>query len=134
MTITLSNELTTTAEADTAKLDVVPIAQKALEVARLHYADLIVIETNASRYEFTVLDPVMREGVLSGGLLGARYVSVKWSGTVIKNVLNDFFDRKVLSCGGRAIFHVVNGHYPNNFLVTSPIVRMFLQRDPAAVW
>ncbi|NOT60359.1 MAG: hypothetical protein HOP19_09060 [Acidobacteria bacterium] len=127
MTITLSNERITMAEARTAKLDGTPIAKKTLEVARLHHADLIVIETHTSRYEFTLLNPVMREGVLSGGVLEARIVSVKWSGTVIRSALNDFFDRKILSCGGRALFHVVNGRYPNNFLVTSPIVRLFVQ-------
>jgi hypothetical protein len=133
MTIALNSQLLTLAEADTARLDA-PLVKKAVEVSRLHYADLIVIETNTSRYEFTVLDPVMREGVLSGGSLAAHLVSVKWSGTVIKNAVSEFFDRKILSCGGRALFHVVNSSYPDNFLVTSPIVRMFLQRNPAAVW
>ena len=129
MTITLSNELTTTKEP-TMELASLPVTKEAVEVARLKPADLIVLETNASRYEFTVLDPVRREGLLTGGKLAARIVSVKWSGTVIKNTFDDFVDHKILSCGGRAIFHVVNGRYPNNFLVTSTIVRMVLQRDP----
>ena len=133
MTITLSNERMALASADTAKLDATPMAKNALDIARLQYADLIVIETGTSRYEFTVLDPVMREGVMRGGVLDAPFVSVKWTGTVIKSAMSDFFDRKVLSCGGRAVFHIVNAPSPHNLLVTSTIVRLFLQRNPAAV-
>jgi hypothetical protein len=129
--MTLSNEWTL-AHDDTANLALrVPAAVSdtaALEVARLRSADVILIETRSSVYTFTLFDPAMRQGWLSGGLLETKAVIVKWSGTVIKNAPGEQLDRKLLLCGGRAIFHIVHGSFPNNFLVTSTILRLSLQR------
>jgi hypothetical protein len=114
---------------DTMELALSPLTKEAVVIARLNPSDLLVLETNTSRYEFTVLNPVRREGLLTGGKLAAHLISVKWSGTIIKNIFSDIVDQKVLSCGSRAIFHLVKGCYPNNFLVTSPVLRLVLQRN-----
>jgi hypothetical protein len=46
---------------------------------------------------------------------------------MMKGTPSEQIDRRLLLCGGRAIFHVVHGAYPNNFLMTSTILGLSLQ-------
>ena len=81
-------------------------------------ADRVSIQTKKSNYQFSVLDPSHRTGMLTGGFLGDQKVEAVFTGTVSED--NRVFDSVELTTGARAIFLVGSENHVQR-LITSVI-------------
>lgn len=98
-----------------------------LSLAALGSGDHILIETLNSRYEFSVLDPVSGQGLLSGGTLGS---DVQWAFLVgaLDDQSRDSVELACLKTDSRALFYLET---PLGFrsLILSKIARIIHTRS-----
>lgn len=107
---------------------------KSIDFDKLTRADTISVQTMKSSYQFSVLDPCNRKGLLSGGSLGDHAIEAFLSGMVFDNHRD--FDTAELKTGGRAIFFIESRKSVRR-LITSvvtdlAVVRIPVSRTPAA--
>jgi len=80
------------------------VTEKEIAFDRLRRADTICMQTTRSNYQFSVIDPSIRKGLLSGGSLGDDTIEAFWTGMVSED--NGDFDEDKLKTGARAVFFV----------------------------
>src|SRR5215471_15758091 len=84
--------------------DTMNVTCKSIDFDKLTGADTISMQTMKNSYQFSVLDPGNRKGLLSGGSLGDHAIEAFLSGTVSDN--HQDFDTAELKTGGRAVFFI----------------------------
>jgi hypothetical protein len=72
----------------------------------LYGIDRLSLQTLKSNYQFTVIDPFNRKGLLTGGVLGSQRLEAVLAGTI--SVDSTDFDSSELKPGRRAVFFVSN--------------------------
>jgi hypothetical protein len=105
------------------------ITYKSIEFDKLSCADTISVQTVKSTYEFSLLDPSNRKGLLSGGSLGNHAIEAFLSGTVSPDSRD--FDMAELKTGARAIFFVESKKSVRR-LITSVITDLSVARNPVS--
>jgi len=90
-------------------------------------SDRITIRTQNSEYQFSVIDPAERRGVLSGGSLGAAHRDAVLVGT-LGGTDHLSADITGLKTGGRALFYLKAKHGVER-LITSVITE--IKRGPS---
>jgi hypothetical protein len=99
-----------------------------LSLSDLKVADKIIINTENSQYQFKVLDPTLRSGVLSGGMLGnqaCKAMLLCTDGSSLEPV-ND----SVIKPNTKAMFLIEDKEMAKH-LCTSEIVQLKLLRNAA---
>jgi hypothetical protein len=80
------------------------VTEKTIAFDTLSRADTISMQTTKSNYQFSVLDPSIRKGLLSGGSLGDDTIEAFWTGMISEDRRD--FDTDELKTGARAVFFV----------------------------
>ena len=101
---------------------------KSIDFDKLTRADTISVQTMKSSYQFSVLDPCNRKGLLSGGSLGDYAIEAFLSGMVSDD--RDF-DTAELKTGGRAVFFIESSKTVRR-LITSVVTDLTVVRIPAS--
>lgn len=99
---------------------------KAIAFDDLSRADRISVDTKKSNYQFSVLDPAERKGILTGGWLGDETVEAFLSGTMSDD--NSDFSSTGLKTGGRAVFFIETDSHIHR-VITSLITDLALSRS-----
>jgi hypothetical protein len=89
----------------------------------------ISVQTQRSNYQFSVLDPCSRTGLLTGGLLGNRKLKAVLTGTISTD--STAFDSTELKTGVRALFLVGSKDHVRR-LITSVITEIAIDKDCGA--
>jgi hypothetical protein len=89
-------------------------------------ADRISVQTKNSNYQFSVLDPSERKGMLTGGLLGDEIMEAVLNGTMSEHHVD--FDSRELKTGARAVFFIETKNHVRR-LITSVITDIALVKD-----
>ena len=84
----------------------------------LSAADEIAIQTNNSHYQFLLIDPSEKRGILSGGSLGDRQREAILVGTLAYNTNAFAIDSPVMRVGDRVLFCLIDGNEAENFFTT----------------
>ena len=100
---------------------------KSIDFDKLTRADTISVQTMKSSYQFSVLDPCNRKGMLSGGSLGDHAIEAFLSGMVSDN--HQDFDTAELKTGGRAVFFIESRKSVRR-LITSVVTDLAVVRIP----
>jgi len=100
---------------------------KSIEFDKLSRSDTISVQTTKSNYQFSVLDPSNRKGLLSGGSLGDHAIEAFLSGMVSDDSRD--FDTAELKTGGRAVFFVESKKSVRR-LITSMVTDLAVERNP----
>jgi hypothetical protein len=100
-----------------------------IEFEDLESAAAIVIETQNSRYRFTVTDVAERRGYLSGGSLGEQAQKAILLGTIYKRGEGYTTDPRGLKTGARALFYLETPSGMKH-LVTSLITELAQVKTP----
>ena len=103
---------------------------KTIGLDRLCKGDRVSVQTQRSRYEFSVLDASTQRGTLTGGALGNQILEVFLCGTISKDRTDS--DSRKLKTGGRAVFFIDQKHKAQR-LVTSPITDIAIVRGDLAL-
>jgi len=103
------------------------VTYKSIDFDKLTRADTISVQTMKSSYQFSVLDPCNRKGLLSGGSLGDHAIEAFLSGTVSDNHRD--FDTAELKTGGRAVFFIESKKSVRR-LITSVVTDLAIVRIP----
>jgi len=72
----------------------------------LYGIDRLSLQTRKSNYQFRVIDPFNRKGLLTGGVLGDQVLEAVLTGTISEDSTD--FDSSELKPGRRAVFFVAN--------------------------
>jgi len=94
---------------------------KANELAlnELNATDTIRLETKNHKYEFVVLDPAGKRGLLSGGSVGDNQREAILIGSMAKNTKGFDCDNQVVKMGDRVLFGIITDKEPESFFTTS---------------
>lgn len=95
-----------------------------LDLDALSNEDEISVQTQGSKYQFSVQDRSTRKGLLSGGKLGNHQIEAVITGTVSED--HDDFDSNVLRTGSRAVFFIVESHNRVRRIITSVVTDIAL--------
>jgi hypothetical protein len=77
---------------------------KVMAFGDLRQADSISVQTERSNYQFSILDPINRMGMLTGGMLGDQAREAVLIGAVSDD--DGVYDTTELKTGWRAVFFV----------------------------
>ncbi|HSE97968.1 MAG TPA: hypothetical protein VLD57_06815 [Blastocatellia bacterium] len=77
-----------------------------VEFEEIDKEDHVLIRTQNSEYNFKVLDPEERRGVLSGGTLGEKTRDAILVGAVPTNFKQETSDSLAVQTGARALFFI----------------------------
>jgi len=105
------------------------VTEKSIAFDKLSRADTISMQTKKSNYQFSVLDPSNRKGLLSGGSLGDDAIEAFWTGMVSEDSRD--FDTDELKTGGRAVFFVESKTSIRR-LITSTVTDLAVARAPGS--
>jgi hypothetical protein len=96
------------------------IADNTEEIALigLSATDEITIRTKNSQYQFLLIDPSEKRGLLSGGLLGGRQREAILVGTLANKTKSFAIDSPVVKVGDRVLFCLIDGNEAENFFTT----------------
>lgn len=100
-------------------------AAKVIVLDELRKADTLCVQTERSKYRFSVSDPSSRRGTLTGGVLGDKFQDAFLSGTMSMD-RTDFYSRE-LKTGARAVF-LLDSKNKVERLITSVITDLALAR------
>jgi|SRR6185503_10286776 len=103
---------------------------KVIELDRLSKGDRVSVQTQRSRYQFSVLDASTQRGTLTGGALGNQILEVFLCGTISEDRTDS--DSSELKTGSRAIFFIDLKHEAQR-LITSPITDIAIVRGDLAL-
>lgn len=101
---------------------------KAIAFDDLCRRDRISVQTKKSNYQFSVLDPSNRKGMLTGGLLGDQIIEAVFTGTISED--KSAFNSSELKTGARAVFFVESKNQVRR-LITSVITDIAIAKDYA---
>lgn len=87
--------------------------------------DKLVINTNNSAYRFVFSDPVLRQGVLSGGALGDAQRSAILIGSIMEGADGGKSEIPGLKVGARAVFYLISPAGMER-LITSAVINLTL--------
>src|SRR5262245_22980481 len=96
---------------------------KVIALDDLRKADQISVHTKNSNYQFSILDPSERKGILAGGSLGDEVAEAVLNGAV--SVDGTRFDCGELKTGARAVFFIRTKNHVHR-LITSLITDLSL--------
>jgi len=105
------------------------VTYKSIEFDKLSCADTISVQTLKSSYQFSLLDPSNRKGLLSGGSLGDEGIEAFLSGMVSDDSRE--FETTELKTGARAVFFVESKKIVRR-LITSVITDLAVARNPVS--
>jgi hypothetical protein len=100
---------------------------KELSFGGLCPADEIMIQTGNSLYSFSVTDPDVRRGILSGGVLEGRGVAATLMGSFVEGEEGSCTLLSSLKTGARALFYIEIGRGVKR-LLTSAITDLLYVR------
>lgn len=94
-----------------------------VEFENMSREDQVLIRTQNSEYNFKVLDPEERRGVLSGGSLGDQTRDAVLIGAVPMSFKEDVSDQSAVRTGARALFFM-NAKNGVERLITSVVTEI----------
>ena len=80
--------------------------------------DRLLLKTKNSQYEFFILDPVEKRGLLAGGSLGNQQREAILMGTLAENTKSLYSDCPVVKLGDRVLFALVDTGDAETFFTT----------------
>lgn len=84
----------------------------------LNPTDRLLLKTKNSQYEFFILDPVEKRGLLAGGSLGNQQREAILMGTLAENTKSLYSDCPVVKLGDRVLFALVDTGEAESFFTT----------------
>jgi hypothetical protein len=105
------------------------VTEKSIAFDKLSRSDTISMQTAKSNYQFSVLDPSMRIGLLSGGSLGDDAIEAFWTGMISEDRRD--FDQDELKTGARAVFFIESKASVKR-LITSTVTDLSVARTPGS--
>lgn len=89
---------------------------KVMAFGDLRQADSISIKTERSNYRFSILDPISRRGMLTGGVLGDQVREAVLIGAISED--DGLYNTTELKTGWRAVFFVTADHCLNHMITS----------------
>jgi hypothetical protein len=102
---------------------------KVMAFGDLRQADSISVRTERSNYRFSILDPVHRRGMLTGGVLGDQASEAMLMGAI--SVDDGSYNTTELKTGWRVVFFVTTNNRLNH-MITSAVTDIVLIKGAVA--